>query len=334
MSVVLAVAFDASASLAALLCFSCLFRWSLLAFSCLASFAFLVWLSMAAAPGISTWNGHHRKGTKAIMSNSNVPEYGTPEYAEWYRANVDPKWQPTGGATEPPQPPRKRRHVKRWIFGGLGAFVALIVGVSVAAGGGSSTNSASKAADTGSFTGSAPTTTVPRATHAPATRRPAATRPVATRPPATHTVPATHRPVATKPAPTHTAPATHAPTTHAPATHAPAPTHAAPPKPALTTSQEQAIESAESYLQMGGFSRAGLIDQLTSQYGEGFSEADAVYAVDHVTVDWNQQAVESAKSYLQMGGFSRASLIDQLTSPYGEKFTLAEATYAADHVGL
>jgi hypothetical protein len=40
--------------------------------------------------------------------------------------------------------------------------------------------------------------------------------------------------------------------------------------------------SAKSYMDMGGFSRAGLIDQLTSPYGEQFTLAQATYAVNHV----------------------------------------------------
>ena len=32
----------------------------------------------------------------------------------------------------------------------------------------------------------------------------------------------------------------------------------------MTVSQQQAIQSAESYLDMGGFSKAGLIEQLSS----------------------------------------------------------------------
>ncbi|HEY3530908.1 MAG TPA: Ltp family lipoprotein [Nocardioides sp.] len=105
--------------------------------------------------------------------------------------------------------------------------------------------------------------------------------------------------------------------------------------PSYTVAQENAIESAQSYLSMGsGFSRAGLIQQLSSKAGEGFKMADAVFAVNHIKVDWNKQAVMSAKSYLSMGGFSRASLIEQLTSSAGDQFTQAQAIYAANHVGL
>jgi len=72
-----------------------------------------------------------------------------------------------------------------------------------------------------------------------------------------------------------TAPATTAPA--APATSAPA----APAGPAV--SQQQALDSAKSYLDMGtGFSRAGLIDQLTSSVGEQFTLAQATYAVNQV----------------------------------------------------
>jgi len=76
--------------------------------------------------------------------------------------------------------------------------------------------------------------------------------------------------VGTNPAPAASQPA-------APATSAPA----APAGP--TVSQQQALDSAQSYLSDGqGFSRAGLIDQLTSPYGEQFTYAQAVYAAGQV----------------------------------------------------
>jgi short-subunit dehydrogenase len=99
-------------------------------------------------------------------------------------------------------------------------------------------------------------------------------------------------------------------------------------------SQQQAVEAAQSYLQMGGFSRQGLIDQLSSSAGEGFPLQDATAAVDSLSVNWNAQAVTSAKSYLKMGGFSCQGLIEQLSSSAGEQFTAAQAQYAATKVGL
>ena len=78
----------------------------------------------------------------------------------------------------------------------------------------------------------------------------------------------------------------------------------------------------------------GLIQQLDSSSGEGFSKKLAVFAVKHIKVNWYQQAVESAKGYMQMGGFSYSSLVQQLDSSAGEGFTYAQAVYAAKKVGL
>jgi len=106
------------------------------------------------------------------------------------------------------------------------------------------------------------------------------------------------------------------------------------PGPEFTVSQENAIKSAESYLEFGAFSEAGLIDQLSSKYGEGFPKADAVFAVHHINVNWNEQAAKSAKSYLDFGSFSCQGLIDQLESSYGDGFTHSQAVYGASQTGL
>lgn len=106
------------------------------------------------------------------------------------------------------------------------------------------------------------------------------------------------------------------------------------PAPKLTASQEQAIGSAEQYLSFTAFSRKGLIHQLSSDAGEGFSVADATFAVDHLKVDWNAQAVAKAKEYLSMQHFSRKGLIHQLESAYGEQFTHSQAVYGVTKAGL
>ena len=85
---------------------------------------------------------------------------------------------------------------------------------------------------------------------------------------------------------------------------------------------------------MSGFSYQGLIDQLSSDYGDQFSVEDATYAADNCGADWNEQALRSAKDYLDYSGFSYQGLIDQLSSDYGDKFTVDQATYAADQLGL
>jgi hypothetical protein len=105
-------------------------------------------------------------------------------------------------------------------------------------------------------------------------------------------------------------------------------TEEAPPEPEFTVAQEEAIESALSYLDYAGFSKKGLIEQL--KY-EGFTPSQAKFAVNAIKVNWRQEAVESAQSYLDYSGFSRQGLIDQLEY---EGFTPAQAAYAANKVGL
>lgn|GEM_PF-4295154 len=64
---------------------------------------------------------------------------------------------------------------------------------------------------------------------------------------------------------------------------APAPRTSATPRLALTLGQENALRSAKEYLNMGGFSRAGLIDQLKH---EGFSPEEARIAMEAADPDW------------------------------------------------
>jgi len=82
------------------------------------------------------------------------------------------------------------------------------------------------------------------------------------------------------------------------------------------------------------FSRAGLIKQLSSSYGAGFSLEDATYGVDALNADWNAQAVRAAKQYLDTQPFSRDALIKQLSSSYGAQFTYDEAVFGVNGAGL
>lgn len=59
-------------------------------------------------------------------------------------------------------------------------------------------------------------------------------------------------------------------------------TPAAPTSPSMTGAQQQAVDAAKGYMQMGGFSRASLIEQLTSSAGNGFTQAQAEYAASKV----------------------------------------------------
>jgi host cell surface-exposed lipoprotein len=111
-------------------------------------------------------------------------------------------------------------------------------------------------------------------------------------------------------------------------------TPAASASPSMTGAQQQAIESAESYLSEGqGFSKQGLLNQLTSSFGEGFPKSDAEFAIKYLKPNWDQQAVDSAQGYLSEGqGFSQQSLLQQLTSTSGEGFTEAQGEYAINYL--
>jgi len=104
-----------------------------------------------------------------------------------------------------------------------------------------------------------------------------------------------------------------------------------PPKPTqkpMTMSQEQAVGTAEDYLNGQSFSRKGLIEQLVY---EGFSVKDATFGVDYLKVNWSAQAVEVAKGYLNGQHFSRSGLIEQLEY---EGFTNKQAVYGVTKAGL
>lgn len=101
----------------------------------------------------------------------------------------------------------------------------------------------------------------------------------------------------------------------------------------LTRPQKNAVRSAEQYINMTGFSRDGLIEQLSSSAGNGYDAADATIAVDSLNVDWDEQAVRSAEQYLDMTGFSCDGLVEQLSSSAGSKYTVSEATHGAQQAG-
>ena len=47
---------------------------------------------------------------------------------------------------------------------------------------------------------------------------------------------------------------------------------------------EQAAQSAKDYLKLSSFSCSGLIDQLESKYGDGFTHSQAVYGANQTGV--------------------------------------------------
>lgn len=97
-------------------------------------------------------------------------------------------------------------------------------------------------------------------------------------------------------------------------------------EPSMTPGQRNALQSAKDYIDYTAFSKSGLIDQLTQT--EGYSRADATFAVSHLNANWNQQAYRSAKDYLDYTSFSLPGLIDQLAQTEG--YTQAQAEYGAN----
>lgn len=100
------------------------------------------------------------------------------------------------------------------------------------------------------------------------------------------------------------------------------------PEDAVPSEYRSALRSAETYSDMMHMSKAGIYDQLTSEYGDQFTAEAAQYAIDNIDADWNNNALESAKTYQEMMAMSPAAIHDQLTSEYGDQFTSEEADYA------
>ncbi len=70
------------------------------------------------------------------------------------------------------------------------------------------------------------------------------------------------------------------------------------------------MRAAKNYLEYTAFSRKGLIEQL--EYDD-FSTEDATFAVDHITVDWNEEGSEVCEKLISTTQPSPvAGLIEQL----------------------
>lgn len=104
------------------------------------------------------------------------------------------------------------------------------------------------------------------------------------------------------------------------------------PEPTVSKEQKKALKAAQNYIDTMYFSKRGLYNQLTSEYGNKFDAESAQYAVDNVKVDWNKEALEAAKNYEDMMSMSSQEIYDQLVSEYGEKFEPAQAQYAVDNL--
>ena len=114
------------------------------------------------------------------------------------------------------------------------------------------------------------------------------------------------------------------------------PTETMDPSKKPSQGSQDAYETALVYIDMMGFSRQGLIDQLTSEWGDGFSLEEATIAVDALenngAVDWNEQAVKAAIDYAEKMNYSEATILEELESDYSGKFTHEQAAYAIEHI--
>lgn len=95
---------------------------------------------------------------------------------------------------------------------------------------------------------------------------------------------------------------------------------------------KSALKKAETYAEVMQMSKAGVYDQLTSEYGENFPAEAAQYAIDNLEFDWKENAVKKAKTYADTMNMSNSAIYDQLISDYGEKFTPEEAKYGVDNL--
>lgn len=59
-------------------------------------------------------------------------------------------------------------------------------------------------------------------------------------------------------------------------------------------------------------SKAGIYNQLTSEYGEKFSPEAAQYAIDNINADWNANALAKAEDYSNTMHMSKTGVYDQL----------------------
>lgn len=100
----------------------------------------------------------------------------------------------------------------------------------------------------------------------------------------------------------------------------------------IPTEYKSALKKAKIYSDTMNMSKAGLYDQLTSEYGEKFAQEAAQYAIDNVEADWKENALKKAHTYQESMSMSPSAIYDQLISEYGEKFTQEEAQYAIDNL--
>jgi hypothetical protein len=98
-----------------------------------------------------------------------------------------------------------------------------------------------------------------------------------------------------------------------------------------TPSLQSAFDAARYYLDTEAVSKVALLQRMGWGVGESYSEAEALYAVNHVDAEWKAEAVEDAKNREPDTPLSPKRLMVYLTEADG--FSKAEAMYAVSHAG-
>ena len=100
-----------------------------------------------------------------------------------------------------------------------------------------------------------------------------------------------------------------------------------PPLESLNENQVQAIQTAKDYLDTMHLSQTELLQMLSV---ENIDSEDAKFALEYLSIDWNQEARKKAKEYCKHKiGFSKEKLKAQLLFDH---FTEEEANFAVSHI--
>lgn len=100
-----------------------------------------------------------------------------------------------------------------------------------------------------------------------------------------------------------------------------------PPLESLNENQVQAIQTAKDYLDTMHLSQTELLQMLSV---ENIDSEDAKFALEYLSIDWNQEARKKAKEYCKHKiGFSKEKLKAQLLFDH---FTKEEANFAVSHI--
>ena len=102
-----------------------------------------------------------------------------------------------------------------------------------------------------------------------------------------------------------------------------------PPLESLNENQVQAIQTAKDYLDTMHLSQTELLQMLSV---ENIDSEDAKFALEYLSIDWNQEARKKAKEYCKHKiGFSKVKLKAQLLFDH---FTEEEADFAVSHINV